>query len=246
MILFRPLIRYADFKGRASRGEYWGFGVLQGLWYALLVGLAVGAMGQSDHTRATAGVLVAFGVILISVAALIVPNYAVLTRRLHDSGRGAVWLCLMLPSVGSSVMTVGTIATAVGSVGLGASRDAFLGLALSGLGAAGLLGLVGMVCQGVLLVLTLMPGTSGENRFGSDPRGPSSRYDDVGGPTYSEARLEALFAEARRGTESDQPHSPVFDFGSGPPPRPRSSTDWAPPASSNGLTPAPTFGRRGA
>lgn len=252
MILFRPLIRYADFKGRASRTEYWLFALLQGFWYCLLFGLATIAMGQDgDPSEVSRGVLAAFGVMMVSVVALIVPNYAVLTRRLHDSGRGAVWLCLLLPSVLSAVLTIGTIVTAISAAGMGASREAFLGTALAGLGAAGLLGIIGYVGQIVLFVLTLLPGTKGDNRFGPDPRDPSQRYGGAGASTLDEARLDALFAEARRANGmAEQPYKPVFDFGPGPgtaaaAPAPRAPVDWGAPAPSNGVTPAPTFGRRG-
>ncbi|WP_298162114.1 DUF805 domain-containing protein [Brevundimonas sp.] len=254
MIMFRPLIRYADFNGRASRGEYWLFAVLQGLWYTLLIGLAAVSMGSTGDTeQASAGVMIAIGVIIASVLALIVPNYAVLVRRLHDSGRGAIWLCLMLPSILSSVMTLGTILTAVSAVGMGASREAFVGTALAGLGAAGLLSVIGMVCQLVLFVLTLLPGAKGENAFGPDPRDPGQRYGGEGGSSLDEARLDALFAEAKRaGGIADAPYKPVFDFGPGPGApaaapalAPRAPVAWGGPAPSNGITPAPTFGRRG-
>lgn len=251
MIMFRPLIRYADFKGRASRSEYWLFAVLQGFWYALLIGLAMGSMGQGDTDNGTVGVTVAFSLIVLSIAALIVPNYAVLVRRLHDSGRGAIWLCLMLPSVLSSVMTIGTIFTAFSAVGMGASREAFVGTALAGLGAAGLLSIIGMVCQLVLFVLTLLPGTRGENGFGPDPRDPDQRYGGGSSPGLDEARLDALFAEAKRARGiDDAPYKPVFDFGPGPgtsapAPAQRAPVDWGGPAATNGITPAPPFGRRG-
>lgn len=251
MIMFRPLIRYADFKGRASRSEYWLFAVFQGFWYALLIGLAMGSMGQGDTDNGTVGVTVAFSLIVLSIAALIVPNYAVLVRRLHDSGRGAIWLCLMLPSVLSSVMTIGTIFTAFSAVGMGAGREAFVGTALAGLGAAGLLSIIGMVCQLVLFVLTLLPGTKGENGFGPDPRDPSQRYGGGSSPGLDEARLDALFAEAKRANGiAEAPYKPVFDFGPGPgtsapAPAQRAPVDWGGPAPTNGITPAPTFGRRG-
>ncbi len=251
MILFRPLIRYADFKGRASRTEYWLFAILQG-WYFLLFGLATMAMGQEGRpSEVSKGALAAFGMMIVSVVALIIPNYAVLTRRLHDTGRGAIWLCLMLPTVLSAVMTIGTIATAIGSIGLGASKEAFVATALAGLGAAGLLGIVGYVGQIILFVLTLLPGTKGDNTFGPDPRDPSQRYGGGAASTLDEARLDALFAEARRANETaDQPYKPVFDFGPGPgapasAPVQRAPVDWGAPAPSNGITPAPTFGRRG-
>lgn len=251
--MLRPMIRYADFKGRASRREYWGFALLQIVWYLILIFIAAGALGQSDRAGAAIGVSVVFGAIGLSALALIVPNYAVLTRRLHDSGRGAVWLCLMLPSVASSVMTIATLGAAFGSVGLGASRDAFVGLALSGLGAAGLLGLIGILCQAVLFVLTLLPGTHGDNRFGPDPRDPSASHGGSGGGfSYDEDRLEELFAQAKRDSRAaEAPYKPVFDFGPGPiaetpPPAPR-PIEWgqpAPPAWDPGAAPSRPFGRR--
>ena len=246
MILFRPLIRYADFKGRASRGEYWGFGFLQTVWYVVLIVLTMRAMEHGDG-HPSPGLIAAFGVIVLSMVALIVPNYAVLTRRLHDSGKGAIWLCLMLPSVASSVLTAGTIGAAVSSVGLGADKATFMATALAGLGAAGLLGLVGMICQTVLVVLTLLPGTRGENNFGPDPRDPTARQHGPSGEVFDGDRWDDLIAEAKRGVE-EEPYKPVFDFGSGPAAAQpmqaptRQTVDWAP--ASNGLSPAPTFGRR--
>ena len=272
MLMFRPLVRYADFRGRASRGEYLLFSLFQGVWYTLLLGLTTLAMGQGEPEQATPGVMVGVGLIVLSVAGLIVPNYAVLVRRLHDSGRGAVWLCLMLPSILSCLMTLGTIATAIGAVGAGASREAFLATALTGLGAAGLLGLIGMIGQMVLFVITLLPGTQGPNRFGPDPRHPGGldAPSGLGGSGYDEDRLEALFAQAKREQGLDAQPAPagayrsVFDFtpgSTGPMMRPL-DREAAPPPPTSAPSPSPTpgwtngawaadaparpFGRRGA
>lgn len=237
MILFRPLIRYADVKGRASRGEYFLFGASQLLWYAFLVGLVVAAMGQNPG-QVSPGVLVAAGLIGISVVGLIIPNYSVLVRRLHDTGRGAVWLVLLAPGLASTVLTLATLGTAVGSVGLGGSPEVFVGTLLAGLGTAGLLGLFGGLGQMVMGVLILLPGTRGENRFGPDPRDPTARYGSSGGGTvYDDARLEALFAEAKQANAGAEP---AFPPASDPPaPGPEA---WA---SGYRATPAPVFGRRG-
>lgn len=244
MILFRPLIRYADFKGRASRAEYWLFAIFQAVWYGFLVALAAVAAGQADTAGVAPGVLVALALIGVSVVGLIVPNYSVLVRRLHDTGRGAVWLVLLAPGLASAFLTCVTLGTAAGSVGLGAGREVFVGTILAGLGTAGLLGLVGMLGQMVMGVLMLLPGTRGENRFGPDPRDPAARYSSGGGggTVYDDARLEALFAEARRANAArEDPGRPVFDFGPGP--TPIAPSGWHAPAP--GTAPAPTFGRRG-
>lgn len=247
MLMFRPLLRYADFRGRASRGEYLLFGVLQAVWYVLLLGLLTLAMGQGQPAQATPGVMVGLGLIFLSVLGLIVPNYALLVRRLHDSGRGAVWLCLMAPSILSAVVTLGTIVTAVGAVGAGASREAFVAATLTGLGAAGLLGLIGMIGQMVLFVITLLPGTQGPNRFGPDPHdsGPVGDPSVSGGLSgYDEARLDALFAEARReqgldGAPVPETYRPIFDFSPGST-GPMIRTDAPSPASSPSPSAAPT------
>ena len=253
MILFRPLIRYADFKGRASRGEYWLFGLLQGFWYFLLIGLATLSMGHSDTDKASTGVLIAFGLIVVSIFALIVPNYAVLTRRLHDSGRGAIWLCLMLPSILSSVMTIGTIVTAVSAVGMGASRDAFLGTALAGLRRGGPAGHDRHGLPGGAGDPDPPARHAGRERFRPRPARsePALRRRRRRASSLDEARLDALFAEAKRANgTADAPYKPVFDFGPGPgasapAPAPHPPVDWGGPAPSNGIAPAPTFGRRG-
>ena len=78
----------------------------------------------------------------------------------------------------------------------------------------------GMLCNLALFAFLLMPGTHGPNRFGPDPRNPDAVAPDpaaLGG--YDEARLDALFAEARRDqglqTEPAQTYRPVFDFSPG-------------------------------
>ncbi|WP_269514768.1 DUF805 domain-containing protein [Brevundimonas subvibrioides] len=238
MILFRPLIRYADVKGRASRGEYCLFAVTQLLWYAVLVGLLVAAVSQ-DPGQVSPGVLVAVGLIGISVIGLLVPNYSVLVRRLHDTGRGAVWLVLLAPGIASTVLTLATFGTALGSVGLGGSPEVFVGTLLAGLGTAGMLGAFGGLGQMAMGVLVLLPGTRGENRFGPDPLDPTARYGGGDeGTVYDDARLEALFAEAKRANADAAPAlQTAFD-----PPAPGPEA-WA---GGYRTTPAPVFGRRGA
>lgn len=272
MPMFRPLLRYADFKGRASRTEFLLFGMVQGLWYTLLLGLAAAAMGNGGRPEATPGVVIACGLIVISLFGLLVPNYAVSVRRLHDSGRGAVWLLLIAPSILSSLMTVGAVVSAIGAVGMGAGRETFIGVILTGLGAAGLLGMIGMLGQMVLTVLTLLPGTRGPNRFGPDPRDPGAYASSPGGAPsgYDEARLEELFAQAKReqGLVAEAApagaYRPVFDFSPGSTgpmmrpldrdPAPPQPTPAPPPSSAQGWSsggwagdvPARPFGRRGA
>ena len=88
----------------------------------------------------------------------------------------------------------------------------------TGLGAGGILGLIGWVGQSILFVLTLLPGTKGENGFGPDPRDPSQRYGGgFCGPTLNAVRPDGLFAPAKRpNAQSDHPYKHNFPRRQGP------------------------------
>ena len=80
------LKRYADFKGRSSREEFWSF-----LGLCIILQAAAGFVG----------VLFGVGPLLSGLAGalLIIPQLAVAVRRLHDvnkSGMELVFPCLML------------------------------------------------------------------------------------------------------------------------------------------------------
>lgn len=135
--LVMPFLRYADFKGRSGRTEFW---TLFGLSVAALL-LTVGATGLSADTTnvpqpktpgANASPAWAIGYMLWWLAS-IVPWFAVQVRRFHDQGRSG-WLCLI--GVGGYV-----------AVGFGATP------------LAGILFLAAMA-------LMALPGEETENRFG--------------------------------------------------------------------------------
>jgi len=74
--------KYVDFSGRARRSEYW--------WFALfnfLAGLIASVIDLALDTR-----IVEYVVTL----GLFLPSLSVAARRLHDVGRTAWWLLLML------------------------------------------------------------------------------------------------------------------------------------------------------
>ena len=90
------LSKYATFSGRSRRSEYWWFALFNAL--VSIVGAGVdAALGRN---------LIQFVVAL----ALLLPNIAVLVRRLHDTGRSAWWLLIgLIPLVGSIVLIVFTV-----------------------------------------------------------------------------------------------------------------------------------------
>jgi len=79
--------KFADFKGRARRSEYWYFMLFHMI--ALVVAIGIDSM---------IGFPVVYG--LYALASLI-PNLAVAARRLHDGGRSAWWILISLvPLIG--------------------------------------------------------------------------------------------------------------------------------------------------
>ncbi len=87
------LKKYADFKGRARRKEYWMFTLIYVILYAVLTGVGIAA-GLEFLT-----VIFALG--------MLVPSISIGARRLHDTGRSGWWQLLnLIPLLGSIVLIV--------------------------------------------------------------------------------------------------------------------------------------------
>ena len=82
----RPLGRYADFKGRSPRAEYWWFTLIT-CSFSIPLDLFDRATGMGD----------AIGTIVN--LALFLPSLAVTVRRLHDTNRSGRWLSGLLAGV---------------------------------------------------------------------------------------------------------------------------------------------------
>ena len=80
--------RYADFKGRSRRSEYW--------WASLAIGLLGGVIGAIVPDLAW-----------IWSLATLVPSLALCVRRLHDIGKsGWAYLCILIPLVGPILLII--------------------------------------------------------------------------------------------------------------------------------------------
>lgn len=113
--LLDPLVKhYADFSGRANRKQFW----LYALWLIvvyMVIGVVAAVLGEKAGNA----------IIVLVWLALIVPNLAMIVRRLHDTDRSGWWVLIsLLPLIGGLI----------------------------------------------LFVFELLPGTPGENRFGSQPQ----------------------------------------------------------------------------
>jgi uncharacterized membrane protein YhaH (DUF805 family) len=84
--------QYASFNGRARRSEYWFFLLFAVLTYiaAVVLDAVIGAGIFS----------------VIALLGLLVPSLAVMTRRLHDTGRSGWWQLISLIPFGGIVLLV--------------------------------------------------------------------------------------------------------------------------------------------
>lgn len=87
--------KYATFSGRARRSEYWYFYLFVTLVELVLSVLST-FLGQ-----------LALGLSGIWALAILVPELAVLWRRLHDTGRSGAWaFIIFVPLVGWIILLV--------------------------------------------------------------------------------------------------------------------------------------------
>ena len=86
--------KYAVFKGRARRQEYWWY-LLIYLLISVVLGMLDGISGQYD-AEAGAGLLSG-----LFALATFLPTLAVAVRRLHDTERSGWWVLItLLPFIG--------------------------------------------------------------------------------------------------------------------------------------------------
>lgn len=136
-----PLKNYAVFSGRARRLEFWAF-------LAFVTILQMGGRYFDGLRAEVAPVALGMGIAeLCTTLVFLVPSIAFGVRRLHDSGRSGLWM----------LIGYGPLAIANLPIAVDGSFDRMLSGAM-------------IVGGGALLVMMLLPGIDGQNRYGSDPR----------------------------------------------------------------------------
>lgn len=112
-----PFKRYADFNGRSRRMEYWMFALFNLIVMVVLGGITFAGIGGMDAMMAsTPGAMPQFGALAylgggllgLYLLATLVPNIAVVVRRLHDRDMSGWWylgviVAGMIPLVGTLV-----------------------------------------------------------------------------------------------------------------------------------------------
>ena len=93
------MTKYADFKGRATRGEYWWFFldvfIITELSQALVEHIPLGGLSLEST---------ALFVSLMMNVIFLLPSTAAGCRRLHDVGRSGWWWLLCLTGIGAFVV----------------------------------------------------------------------------------------------------------------------------------------------
>ncbi len=91
---FAAFRKYAVFKGRSTRSEYW--------YFTLFNILAVGVFGLIDQLMGTFNFDAGYGPLsAIYTLAMILPGLGVSIRRLHDTGRSGWWFMItIIPVIG--------------------------------------------------------------------------------------------------------------------------------------------------
>jgi uncharacterized membrane protein YhaH (DUF805 family) len=76
------LKNYVGFQGRARRAEFWQFALVN-----IIIGIVLGIIDIAIKSQILGG---------IYDLAILLPSLALLTRRLHDTGKSAWWLLLYI------------------------------------------------------------------------------------------------------------------------------------------------------
>jgi len=146
-----PFKRYADFNGRSRRMEFWMFQllniilatVLAGPFFVSAIGASIAAGGGPAGEEAMAKALLSGGMGLSMIGFLLYMLYV---------------LVALIPSIAVTVRRL---------------HDRNMsGWWYAGLVVASILPFVGFVASIAMFVITVLPGTDGENRFGPDPKNP--------------------------------------------------------------------------
>ncbi len=137
-----------SFNGRIGRGRYWA-SLLVYFGVGFLIGFAIGFAKAFNNTQDMGPIFL--GVVIVLAIALVISSLAVGAKRFHDRGKTA-WLLL-----------AAFIISLIGQVIAASSGD------LQHPNPIGLLISLG-VSAWLLIDLGIMPGVTGPNKYGPDPR----------------------------------------------------------------------------
>ena len=107
--MLMPYRRYVDFDGRSRRKEFWMFQLFQVLVYAAILALmfALGIDYDLEDPQPNSMMFVAIGIMALFWLVTLIPQIAVVVRRLHDQSKTGLWILIyLLPVAGGLVLLV--------------------------------------------------------------------------------------------------------------------------------------------
>ena len=102
---------YVNFKGRASRGQYWWVVLANALINVVLMTVYFTQLSVDQYGYSTVSSLgaAASGISALYALAVIIPTLSLSIRRLHDTGRSVWWYLInFVPCVGGIIFFVFT------------------------------------------------------------------------------------------------------------------------------------------
>ena len=159
------LKKYFDFKGRARRSEYWWF-----VLFCVIVSSIFNFGGLLVPVLSFVG--------LICYLLLLIPMFAAMTRRLHDTGRSGWWIALLAilycVVLCSSVILLKPIATKMLDVTDPMAQAQMMVDAIQASPTAATVmmatGLAVMVLGLIIFIFMLLDSQWGENKYGPCPK----------------------------------------------------------------------------
>lgn len=163
--------KYAMFKGRARRSEFWWFGLFVLILMLIPMGLAIAAVGIFGKTENVFCFTIlmpvaSFGVVLWTI----IPFLAVLTRRLHDVGRSGWWIVGDIIASAANCVTLNVVLGDAAQVSSIHNLQQAFNVSTTGWIVMLLFFLVQIGLSFVILVLSLQDSHRGENKYGPSPK----------------------------------------------------------------------------
>ncbi len=92
--------KYCTFSGRATRSEFWWFQLFTFLAMFISVGISALLMESLDSEG---GMVICIATYIL----LLIPNFSVIVRRLHDVGKSGWFLLIgLIPYIGAFILLI--------------------------------------------------------------------------------------------------------------------------------------------
>ena len=114
-LMFAPLRKYATFRGRARRKEFWLWQLFIFLLFSALYAWLFSTVGtfqagspeeMEQMLWASPAARIPLAVIGLTGIGIFLPSLAVQVRRLHDSNKSGWWLLITLTGIGSLILLI--------------------------------------------------------------------------------------------------------------------------------------------